>query len=272
MISVYIDDQRVFEGAVWSLLDYQFVRQELAEVLCIGFNRLINDEFLSQFPNLKYILSPTTAIDHIQTSRDVEIIKLIPEEIGHIKASSEFTLLLVLSALRRFDRILKHNQEVGEDIAGKTVGILGYGRIGKTVKKYLEAMGAYVIWSDKESGHSKEYLFSSSDIIIVSASACPENYHLVDYADFDKIKIERPIYFVNISRGFLVNDQSLLQALYNGKVKYAAVDVIEDTKNFTHYLDLHSNLIFTGHVAGSTIQSRHAACNFVINKLAEKLK
>ena len=273
-INVYIDDPCVFDYADWSLLedsfDITFLPLEdrfLCDVLCVGFERVIDDAFLSEYVNVKHIVCPCTGSDHIDISSDVNIIKLIPSEINDIPASSEFALLMVLAILRKFNAVLTYsNIQVGEDLMDKTVGLLGHGRIGKRLEGYLKALGANVIWHDiKEDGLSKEDVLRRSDVVVLLVSATPENRNYISKEDFDKM--DRCPYFVNVSRGFIVNDQDLLSALQDGAIKGAALDVVDDEVVFCDYLRANMNLIITPHTAGSTLQSRRKAIDFVFNKL-----
>jgi phosphoglycerate dehydrogenase-like enzyme len=239
--------------------------------LCVGINKIIDDKFLESFPKLKYILSPATADDHIKTSnKNIKIIKLIPKEIKKIKASSEFTLLLILMLTRNMNFFFRgKNMPLGEDLCNKTVGLLGYGRIGKNLHRYLKALGCKVIWNDKKGGRSKKFVLNNSDIIIVLVNSIKENVNFINFDDFNEM--HKIPFFINITRGFVVNEKSLLDALENKKIKGAALDVVENYSYFKKYLQSYDNLIITPHIAGSTRESRKMACDYVIKKLKEML-
>lgn len=262
---VYVDDPEVFCSADWSIFPSVEFDQD-CEVLAVGLQRKVDDYFLSRFPNLKYIICPATGVDHIQTTRPVEIINLIPAEVPHIKASSEFTFLLMLALLRRFPEVSSGDFVVGEDLAGKTLGLLGHGRIGSNLHRYAEAFGVNVLWHDRTGGVSKSEVLQNSDVVVVVVNGIPENRNFIDFPEFREMC--RQPYFVNISRALVVNEYALLRALETGQIRGAALDVIEDGSILSEYKD--KNLIITPHVAGSTAQSRAMAVEYVLRKLKER--
>lgn len=270
--NLYIDDTIVFENANWNILNpinYQFTGKKDADVLCVGIKKNIDDDYVKDFSSLKYILSPSTGLTHIKDDIDknIKIISLIPGEVEDISASSEFTITLTLSLLRRTNEVFSgKNNVIGEDIRDKTIGILGYGRIGKNIHKVFDALGAKVIWHDICCNDclSKKDVLELSEIIIVLVSCVKENAHYIDYQDFSNMK--KCPYFVNIARGFVVNNMALLNALLIKKIKGAALDMDDNTFMFSDYLKNNRNLIITPHIAGSTYQSYKKACDFVIRK------
>ena len=275
--NIYVDDNIVFDRANWSNLspiEYRFSDPEDADIFCVGIKKHIDDEYLSGCNKIKYILSPATGLDHISepVKKRYNIINLIPSEVEDIRASSEFTIFLVLSILRKSQEIFNKKYDiVGEEICGKTVGLLGYGRIAKNIHKVFEAMGAKVIFHDTaiSDSLSKKEVLQSSDIVIVLVSCTKENMDYISNKDF--INMKRKPYFINVTRGFVVNEYALLNALTTKRIKGAALDVVEDMHIFTDYLKNNDNLIITPHLAGSTYQSYEKACNYTIKKLKEKI-
>ena len=106
---IYVDDEELYHGVNFGYLLAPALsavtskEKRFANVLCVGIRKLINDDYIAHFPHLKYILSPSTGLDHIQiTNKDIEIINLNPADVDRINASSEFAFLLILAALKRF--------------------------------------------------------------------------------------------------------------------------------------------------------------------------
>jgi len=263
----------VFKNADWSLLGEISFGEKDCDVLATGLLPIV-DADLDKYSNVKYILNPATGADHISVSKDVRVISLVPSEVEYIPASSEFAMLLILSVLRRFDVGLTHfsrdGMDPGEDIQGKTIGILGYGRIGKKVAKWAKSMDANVIFHDKTDGLSKEEVLRNSDVVLLSISCTPENKH---YMNLNEFKLMKPqSYFVNISRGFLVNESDLIKAIEDGEIRGAALDVVDNKKKMNEYASRSKNIIITPHMAGYTVQSQKKACDFVIKKLSEEIK
>ena len=217
---------------------------------------------------MKYILCPTTGLDHIRISnKGIRIISLVPARIPDIRASSEFTVFLILYLLRQGYEVASGVLKVGEELFGKTVGIVGYGRIGKNVATYVQSFGCPVLkcdTSDKEGMVPMDYLLENSDVVVISVTANEANRNLISEREFELMSKRKP-YFVNVSRGFIVNDKALRQALERGYVAGAGLDVVDKPEIYGGYAK--SNLIMTPHVAGSTKQSRKKACDFVIAEL-----
>jgi len=267
---IYIDDQELFRFANFRLLkNAQFTNNpKEADVLCVGITKIIDDQYMVPFENVKIILSPSTAIDHIRISKDVKIIRLIPDEISYITASSEFALFLIMSLLRNAKQVLNEKIAEASDVDGKIIGILGHGRIGKHLEKYLTALNATVIWHDTaQEGYSKQYVLENSAVIVIAVSATEDNNHYIDKKDFSIMK-QCP-YFVNISRGFIVNEDDLIYALEHKQIAGMALDVVTDRSKFNGYASW-DNVILTSHIAGTTLESHKKACDFVIRKLYQK--
>lgn len=262
-MKIYIRDTYVFKNADWGILpDVEFSSND-AEVLAVGVSEVIDDTFLSKFPKCRYILSPSTAIDHIQTSLPIKVINLIPSKIPHISASAEFAFLLILSLLRKYPFKGLRESLIGNDLQGKTLGVLGFGRIGKKVKEYASAFGALVLEHDNKvhTAWSKEDILSKSDIVLlcVSAEKANENY----LSDREFLLMKSGSYFVNVSRGFLVDDSALLKSILSGQIAGAGLDVVDHPEMFEGL----PNVIITPHIAGSTVESQKKACDFVISEL-----
>lgn len=274
-MNIFIEDKELFGGINWakfSPLVPVFEKSGDVEAICVGIRKVIDDEYVLDFKNLKYIISPSTGLDHIQvTNKDITNIHLIPSDVNHIKASSEFTLLLTLSIVRKIHIV--SNSEfpivVDDDLEGKMVGLLGYGRMANNLDRYFRAMGCEIIWHDinKEGGATKEEVLEKSEIVIVTVNCTKENTDYICYEDF--LKMKKKPYFINPTRGFVVNDNDLLLALQLGLLKGAAVDGVSNFNNFREYLKNNDNIIVTPHIAGSTCESRDKACEYVLEKMKE---
>ncbi len=264
---IYVDDTNVYKNADWSILDGSSTAcMSDCNILCVGLSRTIDDQFMSNFPSVSYILCPATCVNHIVTTRNVKIISLVPSASYHIPASAEFTLFLILALLRRGLCVLNGQKVIGNDIFEKTVGFIGFGRIGNKVAECLKPLGCKVIWNDiHRESCSKYNILQNADIVVLSMTADRKYANFIGHDDFDQMRSDS--YFVNISRGFLVCDRSLLQALESKSIAGAALDVVENLSVYEKYTIKHDNLIITPHVAGSTSESQKKACDSVLNSL-----
>ena len=124
----------------------------------------INAEILSFFPNLRILITPSTGTNHIDLNNckknKIKVFSLLDDRknLNQIRASSEFTFLLILNSLRRLDKAIKEvdnnrwrqNENLirGDELYGKSVGIIGLGRIGSNLSRWLEMFGAKVSYCD----------------------------------------------------------------------------------------------------------------------------
>lgn len=204
----------------------------------------ITEELLSRLPKLKLLSQTGKVANHI----DIEACKragvTVMEGSGSGAATAELAMLLILSSLRRFtDEIerMKNGQWqgfVGRQLQGKTLGVLGFGRIGEQICHLALAFGAKpVVWgratSLEKATHkgfavatSRQAFFSASDIISVQLRLGAETKHYVTAQDLALMKSDA--IFVNTSRAELVAQGALYSALKLGHPGFAAIDVYED--------------------------------------------
>lgn len=279
------------------------------DVLLVSLELNINRKVIEMAKNLKIIGTPTTGLDHIDLKaakeNNIKIVSLKGDFdfLKKVDATFEHNIALLLTLLRKipsaFDSVKKKSWErkkfVGYELKNKTIGILGYGRLGRKVAKLCSNFKMKVIANDltdidiKENGFqfiSKEELFKRSDIISIHI---PLEESTVNLIDKKEIALMKPgSWIINTSRGEIINEDALLDALQSGKLAGAAVDVLssEFTPNHPHsnklieYAITHDNLIITPHIAGSTVESirmtgLHIAkkiINIIKNKLLKKNK
>lgn len=203
------------------------------------------DEMLEAFAanGVKYLLTRSIGTDHINLQKCKEL----GIRVGHSQYSPDsvanYAIMLMLMVCRRFAHIMKRVEvqdfsfkgKMGRELSECTVGIIGTGRIGKTVIKHLSGFGckilAYDIYHSEEVGKYAEYvplniLLENSDIITLHAPATADNYHLIDGAALARMK--DGVMIVNAARGSLIDTDALICGIESGKVGGAALDVLED--------------------------------------------
>jgi D-3-phosphoglycerate dehydrogenase / 2-oxoglutarate reductase len=204
----------------------------------------ITDELLARLPRLKVISQTGKVANHIDMDACKRHGVTVLEGSGSGAATAELGMLLILSSLRRFtDEVerMKNGQWqgfVGRQLQGKTLGVLGFGRIGEQICKLGQAFGAKpVVWGRASSlakatgrgfavAESREAFFGSCDIISVQLRLSAETKNYVTAADLALMKSDA--IFVNTSRAELVEEGALHAALKLGHPGFAAVDVYED--------------------------------------------
>lgn len=190
-----------------------------------------------------------------------------------VEAVAEHTITLMFALVKRLKKMEAHLREGGwrdfsiesQDLWGKTVGIIGMGRIGKAVAERLQNWGVRLLFYDpfgemsslKMRGIEKttlDALLQESDIVSLHVVANPETYHLLDGQKLRMIK--RTSYIVNTSRGEVIDEMALVKALEGSWIAGAGIDVFEkEPISSNHPLLSFGQVILTPHVAGWTSRS-----------------
>lgn len=208
------------------------------------------------------------------------------------EATAELGVALIMSTMRgiaSYDKEVRRHvwssplfSDRNAMIAGSTLGIMGFGRIGKRVCRKCQGLGMQVIYFDQfrapaevESEYGVTYrsfdeVLAESDCISVHIPYCPENHHMFGAEAFAKMKPSA--YFINSARGKLVDEAALCAALKNGVIKGAGLDVFEEEpKIYEGLLEL-DNVVMTPHVASLTMRSRIAMCQEALEGLVAVLR
>jgi len=204
----------------------------------------ITDELLARLPRVKLISQTGKVANHIDMYACKRHGVTVMEGSGSGAATAELGMLLILSSLRRFTDEVARMQNgqwqgfVGRQLQGKTLGVLGFGRIGEQICKLALAFGAKpLVWGRASSlakavdkgfavASSREAFFSTCDVISVQLRLSAETKHYVRAADLALMKSDAIL--VNTSRAELVEEGALYNALKLGHPGFAAVDVYED--------------------------------------------
>jgi D-3-phosphoglycerate dehydrogenase len=260
--------------------------------LIVRSKTVIDRDLLGAEPTLKFIGRAGAGLDNLDLAYLAEKgIKVLHASEGNRDAVGEFTVGVLLSLLRN---IPKADQEVrqlawdregnrGEELMGKTVGIVGFGNMGQAFAKRLAGFGCNVLAFDKyKKGFtdpccrevSIDELFDQTDILSLHIPLTAETRGMVNLGYFNRFK--KSIIVLNTARGEIIPLEDLLTALSKNKVRGAALDVLENERLSTLTPDQHkvlislskkSNVIFTPHIAGWTFES-HVKINVaLVNKI-----
>src|SRR5262245_10246450 len=266
-----------------------------ADVLWIRLRHKIDAEVLSAAPHLRAVVSPTTGLNHIDLKeaerRGIRVLSLRGEDtfLKDVRGTAEHTVALILALLRRLPDAVSHvrdagwerNRFRGNELYGKTVGIVGFGRLGRLVARYLRVYGTRLLATDVRPmvvpGSVKlvslPKLLRHSDIVTMHADLSPTSVGFFGAEQFAHMK--PGTWFINTARGELVDEDALLQALQSSHLAGAAVDVISEEHsigNTTHpliaYSRTNSHLIITPHIGGCTHESMEKTEVFMAKKLS----
>lgn len=253
----------------------------------------IDKKLLNKFMHLKFIASPTTGLNHIDIKfceeKNIKIISLKNEIkfLRNITPTAELTWALILNTYRKLnfsiDSVEKkywdRDNFIGNDLKDKTIGILGYGRLGKIIHSYAKAFKMNVLINDIKYNIKKkkefveiETLFENSDIVTVHVNYSLKNNNFISEKYLSKMK--KKSLFVNTSRGEIVNEKDLLTHLQVDS-HYVALDVLANENNLKKNLLLkninkYKNLIITPHIGGNTYESVAKTENFIYEKILKE--
>jgi len=268
-----------------------------ADVLWVRLRHRIDAEIMNASPYLKIIVTPTTGLNHIDVEeanrRGIKVLSLRGETqfLSDIRATAEHTVGLMMSLLRRVPTALEHvrnggwNRDLfkGRELFGKTVGIVGYGRLGRIVARYLRAFDTRVLVTDPnvdvglvERGITLvplAQILREAEIVTLHVDLCDRNRRFFGREQFAMMR--KGAWFINTSRGELVDERALLDALRSERLAGAALDVLCGEYSdgikihpLVTYARDHDNLIITPHIGGCTAESMEKAELFLADKLS----
>jgi D-lactate dehydrogenase len=299
---------------IFSNLDLVFYEEKLikenislavdSEILYVFVNSILDKEAIDLLPNLKFIVTGSTGYDHIDVpychTKNIGVAN-VPAYGSSTVAEFTFALLMNLSRkvylannkLRIDGKFSTENFE-GFDLEGKTLGVIGTGKIGKNVIRIAKGFNmnvvAYDLYPDNQFATDNNFTYktledvlSLSDIITLHAPYTKENHHMINKENI--LKIKHGAYLINTARGELLDTEALMIALKEGIIAGAGLDVLEgerglknqndmlisenDVANYKMLLEDRAlidmdNVIVTPHIAFSTKESEKRIVDTVV--------
>ena len=183
------------------------------------------------------------------------------------EATAELTIALMLALLRRVaegDRLIRRGEEwvwapnlmLGRGLGGLTLGLIGHGRIGQAVERLALAHGMRVVWTGRGRGMSPDALLADSDVVSLHLPLTDETHHLIDAAALARMKPTAVL--VNTSRGPIVDEAALVDAVREGRIAGAALDVFEHEPEVHPGLLGLENVVLVPHLGSATAETREA--------------
>jgi len=263
------------------------------DVLVVRSRTKVTREVIDAGRRLKVIARAGVGLDNIAVeyakSRGIEVINA-PE--GPTESVAELTIGLMIAAARMiplYDRLVKEGQWpkgrfIGIELYGKTLGIVGLGRIGSRVAEIARALGMKVIAYDiadvrekaqklgVELVSSLDELLPRCDVISLHVPLTKETYHMISWREFELMK--DGVILINTSRGEVVDTRALLEALKRGKAAAAALDVLENEpprEEWELELVRHPRVIVTPHIGAETFEARRRIAQIIAHKIYKLL-
>jgi glyoxylate reductase len=208
------------------------------------------------------------SVDVAEATRRGIVVSNTPDVLT--EATAELTIALLLALLRRVaegDRLVRRQEEwalaptfmLGEGLAGKTLGIVGLGRIGGEVARLAEAFGMRVIHTRGSGPYEElplEGLLAEADVVSLHVPLTPETHHLIGARELGLMRPSAVL--VNVSRGPVVDEQALVVSLTERRIAGAALDVYEHEPEVSARLLGLENVVLSPHLGSSTHAAREA--------------
>ncbi len=236
----------------------------------------ITRRVLEANPNLRCVSNFAVGYNNIDVDAARELRVTVTNTPGVLtEATADLTMALILAVTRR---IVEGEQEIralgrceweplkllGASLQGKTLGILGMGRIGSAVAARARAVGMEIVGVRR--GEPLDELLAKSDVLSIHAPLSRETHHIIDAAALAKMK--GGSYRVNTSRGALVDEDALCDVLESGHLRGAALDVYEHEPEVNPRLLKLKNAVIVPHIGSATEEARNAmACIAATNVL-----
>jgi lactate dehydrogenase-like 2-hydroxyacid dehydrogenase len=235
-------------------------------IVTVPTDRRVDDELLDVAgPGLRVVANFAVGVDNVDLEAAARRGVVVTNTPGVLtQATAELTIALLLALVRRVaegDRLLRDRRPwlaaptfmLGETLAGRTLGIVGLGRIGREVARLADAFGMTVISSRPLP---LEELLERSDVVSLHCPLTPETHHLIDASALERMRPGAVL--VNVSRGPIVDEQALVRALDEGRIAGAALDVFEREPHVEAGLLKLDNVVLTPHVGSATHETRTA--------------
>lgn len=269
------------------------------DVLVVRLGHFIGAEIIAHASNLRFIVSATTGLDHIDLaatkSAGVEIVSLrgCANAIQDVSATAEHTWGLLLALVRNIPAAANHvlaggwdrNRFWGSQLRGRRLGIVGHGRIGGMMARYGEAFGMDVVACDREPDKVVEPasnlplsdIIQTSDVVSIHVTASPANSGFISRELIARMKHSAVV--LNTARGSLVDEVALAEAIAEGRIAGAAVDVLigeekgnSETSPLLRLARAGHNVLITPHIGGATREAIESTEAAVVDYLLRLLK
>ncbi len=238
----------------------------------------IDDSILAQCPKLKVVANVAVGYDNIDVAAAARRGVTVTNTPGVLTdATADFAWALLLAVARNVvpaDRYVRDGrfrewmmmEFHGAELAGRTLGIAGFGRIGAAVARRGRGFGMHVIYTnprrvaqalEEETGAhfvDKETLLTSSDVLSLHVPLTPATRHYLSDAEFALMK--QSAYVINTARGPVIDEAALARALTSGAIRGAGIDVFEREPAVDRALLAAPNTVFAPHIASATTETR----------------
>lgn len=282
--------------------DRIWTKQELIDRLKAGdYNALyclltnpIDAEVFEAAPRLKVVANMAVGYNNIQVDEATKRGIAVTNTPGVLTdTTADFAWTMLMAAARRVveaDRFLRAGHfygwgplmMVGQDVHGKTLGVIGFGRIGRAVARRATGFDMRVLYYDRSPADpdtdkslnarlvTMQELLGESDYVSIHTDYNPETHHLIGKAELESMK--PTAYLINTARGPIVDEAALAHALKNGTIAGAGLDVFENEPEVHPGLLELDNVVLAPHIASASLDTRNAMALMAAENVIAALK
>lgn len=262
-------------------------------LLCLLTDK-VDSEVMDSAPNLKVISNYAVGFDNIDVKAATERGIVVTNTPGVLtETTADLAWALLMAVARRIVEADKFTREgkfkgwsptllLGSDVYGKTLGIIGFGRIGRAVARRAKGFEMRVLYYDIERAPEEverelnaqyvdlEALLKEADYISIHAPLTPETHHMIGERE---LKMMKPTaYLINTARGPIVDERALVRALKEGWIAGAALDVYENEPELTPGLAELPNVVLAPHIGSASAETRTKMAEMAVSNLLSVLK
>lgn len=270
--------------------DALLARAREADALVCQLTDPIPARLLEAAPRLRVVANVAVGYDNIDVPTATRLGILVTNTPGVLtESTADFTFALLLATARRVveaDAFVRAERwqrwEVdllcGVDVHGKTLGIIGMGRIGQAVARRAQGFGMRVLYASRHpvtATPTAEHvplddLLARADFVTVHVPLTAETRHLIDAAALARMR--RTALLVNTARGPIVDEQALVEALRSGRLAGAGLDVFEREPHLTAGLRDLPNVVLAPHLGSATVETRTLMCTMAADNALATLR
>ncbi len=262
-------------------------------ILSLLTDKIDAEVFDAAGENLKVVANYAVGYDNIDVKEATRRKVVVTNTPGVLTdTTADFGWTLLMATARRVVEADKYARSgkwktwgptllLGSDVYGKTLGIIGFGRIGKTIAKRAKGFDMKVLYFDpiradettEKQLNAKQVdlttLLKESDFVIICAKLTHENKHLINREAFRLMK--NSAYIINIARGPIIDEEALVWALKNGEIKGAGLDVFENEPNIHPELIKLENVVLTPHIGSASVETRNKMAQMAAQSIIDVL-